>query len=614
MSIYNKAELLHSIIYIDTEASKYSIQCLLAEEEEQSAMADQRRNSRKNRRQETGLRTAWCCASSIPNSPDRRFTHKEKSSTQDHSNSKDSVQCRKGKKTSKPGETKCLPSGEVATLIKQGFMEKQQRILSPGRVSPLIEPSTNPTVPVPSAGSSPPKTAVSSPMPSAKPLSGDPTPGGTLQEIMSHEAESLKLQADLSPNRASRGIESGFDDRNSSDVAVTLKGTDGRVVKLDLHSEVLFAQSQYFASKLSECPSIDGVFAFEVSDCSNLESYQAAIELMYCRNSRCRLMEGNISTVIGIMEVSARILFDTGVKACLEYLEAMPWTEEDEERVRTLLSQVYFDKYSTQEVLGRLHLQEQAGSEKLLIHVVQSVTKGTDEKARREMKSLVSRMLRENSNQKNDPSSLLKDDLYGLCHDCLDSLMKLFIQATSVNPVNEIAEDKGSLITRIGRQVDNLNWLLEILVDRHIADDFVRIWANQLELLERYKQTSPMVRYEVNRLTAKLFMALGKGQILCSSEARYTLLQTWLQPLVDDFGWIQRCCKGLDMRVVEEAISQTILTLPMNQQRSILLCWLECFSNSGNGCLNLQKAFEVWWRRSFLKPPDIHGPTADVTC
>jgi hypothetical protein len=345
-----------------------------------------------------------------------------------------------------------------------------------------------------------------------------------------------------------------------------------------------------------------GFFSVEFCDCSNLASYQEAIELMYCGNARRRLMQGSTPAlaVIGILEVSVKILFDSGVQACLEYLEAMPWTEEEEVRLRNLLSRIHLDRNIVQDVLGRLHLPEHTGPEKLLMHVVQSVTKGTDEKARREMKCLVLRMLRENSIQDNEFASLFKDDLYGLCHGCLDSLVKLFMQATNKNLGNEVIEDRGSLIAQIARQVDNLNWLLEILVDRQIAEDFVRIWANQLELLELYKQTSCMVRYEVSRVTAKLVMTLGKRQILCPCEVRYNLLQAWLQPLVDDFGWIQRCCKGLDMKVVEEAISQTILTLPMKQQQSILLCWMEYFSNSGNDCPNLQKAFEVWWRRSFM--------------
>lgn len=91
-------------------------------------------------------------------------------------------------------------------------------------------------------------------------------------------------------------------------------------------------------------------------------------------------------------------------------------------------------------------------------------------------------------------------------------------------------------------------------------------------------------------------------QVLSPKDVRFLLLQTWLQPLVDDFAWMQRCCRNLDKKVVEEGISQTILTLPLKQQQTILLSWFDRFSSSGDDCPNLQKAFEVWWRRTFTRP------------
>lgn len=562
--------------------------------------AHKSRDRRRNRCRLTGLGTVWCCATSFPRSPDRPYNTTQQKlplSLPVHSISQDySTIKNKNKKVSEDAK-RSNPTGEV--IKQKSFMEKQQRMLSPGRVSPLVEPAAHDC-----------QVEVEVEVELQNSLDTNPREpmikgGATLQQMMRREmvvSPPLKLRAGSPAECLGEGSSEKHNNNNTKDVRVTLKGIDGRVITLDLHSEVLILQSQYFASKLAECPLNEGLLSVEFCDCSNLESYQETIELMYCGNAKRRLMQGSTPAIaaIGILEVSAKILFDSGVQACLEYLEAMPWTEEEEVRLRNLLSQIHLDRNTVQDVLGRLHLPEHTGPEKLLMHVVQSVTKGTDEKARREMKCLVLRMIRENSIQDNEFASLFKDDLYSLCYGCLDSLVKLFMQATNKNLGNEVIEDRGSLIAQIARQVDNLNWLLEILVDRQIAEDFVRIWANQLELLELYKQTSCMVRYEVSRVTAKLVMTIGKRQILSPCEVRYNLLQAWLQPLVDDFGWIQRCCKGLDMKVVEEAISQTILTLPMKQQQSILLCWMEYFSNSGNDCPNLQKAFEVWWRRSFM--------------
>jgi hypothetical protein len=163
---------------------------------------------------------------------------------------------------------------------------------------------------------------------------------------------------------------------------------------------------------------------------------------------------------------------------------------------------------------------------------------------------------------------------------------------------------------QIMRQADNLNWLVDILIDRQIADDFVKVWAYQDELvLLHSKVPIALGRYEVSRLTARLCVALGQGQVLVPKETRFMLLHNWLQPLIDDFGWMQRACKGLDRKVVEEGISQTILTLPLKQQQSIMIAWFDRFLKNGDDCPNLQHAFEIWWRRTFVRP-QVANPCA----
>jgi hypothetical protein len=68
------------------------------------------------------------------------------------------------------------------------------------------------------------------------------------------------------------------------------------------------------------------------------------------------------------------------------------------------------------------------------------------------------------------------------------------------------------MLVEISRQADNLHWLVDILIDRRIADDFVRMWAHQAELATLHAQVPVMFRYEVSRLTARLCIAIGKGQ------------------------------------------------------------------------------------------------------
>ncbi|XP_043717327.1 BTB/POZ domain-containing protein At1g63850-like [Telopea speciosissima] len=390
-----------------------------------------------------------------------------------------------------------------------------------------------------------------------------------------------------------------FNDPTSSDVKLTLSSKDGLAVSLNVHRHILVAHSRFFAAKLSDRWSKQQrslPYIIEISDCEDIDIYMETLGLMYCKDIRKKLMEEDVSKVLGILKVSSAIGFDAGVLSCLEYLEAAPWAEDEEEKVASLLSQLHLEGAGAGEVLQRVSVEVATGAEsgnnsnneEVLLRLLQVVLEGKDEKARKEMKVLVSKMLRENSSQ----NDLSKESLYSAFDGCLQLFREHFLRAASSD-----LHDAG----QIARQADNLHWILDILIDRQIAEDFLKIWASQGDLSEAHSRVPAVHRYEVSKVTARLFVGIGKGQLLASKEVRCLLLQTWLEPFYDDFGWMRRASKGLDRHLIEEGLSNTILTLPLPLQQEILLSWFNRFLNSGDDCPNIQRGFEVWWRRAFWK-------------
>jgi hypothetical protein len=132
-------------------------------------------------------------------------------------------------------------------------------------------------------------------------------------------------------------------------------------------------------------------------------------------------------------------------------------------------------------------------------------------------------------------------------------------------------------VSLIALQVDNLYWILDILIDRQIAEDFLKAWASESELCEAHSKVPAVHRFEDSRVTARLFVGIGKGQLLASKDARCLLLKTWLVPFYDDFGWMRRASKSLDRHLIEDGLSNTILTLPLSWQQEILLAWFNRF-------------------------------------
>ncbi|XP_073051135.1 BTB/POZ domain-containing protein At1g63850 [Primulina eburnea] len=397
---------------------------------------------------------------------------------------------------------------------------------------------------------------------------------------------------------ASRSPGNQFNDVGTGDVKLTLSSKDGVSVSMSVHRQILVAHSRFFALKLNEKwvkqQRSMGPYIVEIADCDDIEVYIESLRLMYCKDLRKKLMREDVPRVLGILKVSAAIGFDAGVLSCLEYLEAAPWAEDEEEKVASLLSELRLEGVGAMEVLKRVSVDVTTGveyendNEDVLLKLLHVVLEGKDEKARREMKILVSKMLRENSSH----TDLRKESLYSACDGCLNFLRQYFLKA---------AEEATQNVDQIARQADNLHWLLDILIDRQIAEEFLKTWASQSELAEAHSKVPVIYRYEVSRVTARLFVGIGKGQLLASKDVRCMLLQTWLVPFYDDFGWMRRASKGLDRHLIEDGLSNTILTLPMPWQQEIFLSWFNRFLNAGDDCPNIQRGFEVWWRRAFWR-------------
>ncbi|KAJ0457599.1 putative BTB/POZ domain-containing protein [Helianthus annuus] len=192
-------------------------------------------------------------------------------------------------------------------------------------------------------------------------------------------------------------------------------------------------------------------------------------------------------------------------------------------------------------------------------HVLRLVLHSNEEKGRQEMKSIVLKLLKGDNNNSNPNTSsltsvdLCNDTIYSLCRTCLGSLLVLFRQLAQPEVTQQV-------VKQMVLEADNMLWLLDILADRQAADEYALMWANQQELTGLHLRVSIVNRHYISCITA--------GYLL----------------------------------VVDEGIGRTVLTFPLEDQQIIMLGWLSSFLKAGDNCPNLQKAFEVRWRRTFVRP------------
>ncbi|KAG2380180.1 BTB/POZ domain-containing protein [Vigna angularis] len=107
------------------------------------------------------------------------------------------------------------------------------------------------------------------------------------------------------------------------DIRLMVVGHNDLRVSMEVWKSVLAEKSRFFAEKFC----CDGAMSHsvEINDCDDVEVYVEVVVLMHYEDLKARLCSMND----GVPKVSTIIMFDPVVVSCLEYLESIPWSENE---------------------------------------------------------------------------------------------------------------------------------------------------------------------------------------------------------------------------------------------------------------------------------------------
>lgn len=164
-------------------------------------------------------------------------------------------------------------------------------------------------------------------------------------------------------------------------------------------------------------------------------------------------------------------MFEEGIKSCLEYLEAVPWSEDEETTVISCIEELNLPGSTTTSVLQRVSSTEPSMSISITENIFYELLNGNllakDDKAHREMKSVIRRLIKEET--AHDVSKYI---ICGLCHLCYLSFIIYLSDVVTSN-----MDDSSDLIGGFAREVGNLLWIVDILIEKKLCDKFVELWA-----------------------------------------------------------------------------------------------------------------------------------------
>ncbi|CAA0827647.1 Unknown protein [Striga hermonthica] len=422
----------------------------------------------------------------------------------------------------------------------------------------------------------------------------------------------------------------GFNDADTADVVLRLlldqppeaapdatAPADRSEIQIHLHSRVL-GRSRYFAALLSDRwrgqdgpPSstksdenASSIHRFKLNVPANSDSVKhhlTVLQLLYADDLLSAI--DTVSGALNLLPIALELLFEDCIKACVKFLEAVPWSEDEEGKVLSLIP--FLSDEESKELLARVSPSRSDSSEEMLHGLILSAIHNHPNMAF--AKAFVAKLLRDFSSKESARKVLDK---------AFEKSLKVVKQSLEEYSSPDFRGDHNETeaIQRLNLHTAMTNgkhllWLVERMIELKVADTAVKIWSEQASFtadLQRafrddaWRNFVPSLPAVVLRCTCRLANAVATGNILANRQVRMKLVREWLPVLI--------ICKdspspmGPNHKSVFLELEQTFLniisTLPLPDAQDLLQQCLSFSTRNVDDCPHLVAAFTTWFRRA----------------
>ncbi|KAH1039871.1 hypothetical protein J1N35_041614 [Gossypium stocksii] len=404
-------------------------------------------------------------------------------------------------------------------------------------------------------------------------------------------------------------------DRSTSDVVVRLRTLEGRDEWIYCHSDILVEKSKYFADRLSDnwptCQILDSRNCVEVY-CQELDfdHHVNVLRLFYVviDGSVDDLWNG-VKNALGILQVGIQLGCPQIVTACVNYLEAVPWEESEEEEILRIIPGMGSE---VEPILARLQPVNLSAIRGIFISTLQFAM-SSPPSLMNDLKSSAQEQLEYMVTEDDDSPLLIADaDIKSEVKDCVGRLFSRFNSLLEVylcEPAESV--DEAGKMTLFQSYLADFSWACQLLSKLEIMRVFVNSWVDASDKIVAIMQSSPTVemigiKLKVVEVVAKVLESIGYGTVILPTTKRLHMVKIWLpfvriiKPLIDsvmtsDDDSLEFKIDGELWQSLESTFVSIILALPSVNQAEILTEWLE---NEHIRYPDLTEAFEVWCYRS----------------
>ncbi|KAF7810885.1 BTB/POZ domain-containing protein [Senna tora] len=343
------------------------------------------------------------------------------------------------------------------------------------------------------------------------------------------------------------------------------------------------------------------------STSGSIQSHLAVLELLYTNDFENTI--DSASTALDLLAVALELLFEDCIRSCVGFLEAVPWTEEEEERVLNLIP--FLSEEESKELLARVSPVKEDSCEVMLEGLILSAIHNYQNMAY--VKAFVAKILRDFSSKESAKRVLEK--AFNMSLKTVKESLEEYSSPDLRGDHNETEAIQRLNLHKAMTNGKHLLWLVERMIELRVADTAVKEWSEQPAFtadLQRafrddaWRNIVPGLPAVVLRCTCKLANAVAAGTILATRQVRRKLVEDWLPVLVvckDHVSPMLPSNKSLYLEL-EETFLRIISTLPMSDAQELLQQCLSFSTRNVEDCPHLVTAFNTWFRRAAqpLKP------------
>ncbi|KAI3823371.1 hypothetical protein L1987_04806 [Smallanthus sonchifolius] len=401
-------------------------------------------------------------------------------------------------------------------------------------------------------------------------------------------------------------------DRSTSDVVARLRTPDGRDEWIYCHSHILIKKSKYFADRLSEswptCQILDSRNCVEVYCQEHDFDHHITVLRLFYVTIGCSVTDmcHGVKNTLGILQVAVNLGCPEIIATCVDYLEASPWEEADEEEILKIIPGLGL---LAEPILGRLQPVNQNTIVKIFLSATLFATSALPQTMvvlKTSAQEQVEYMLTEDDDA---PLLTADEDIKSKVRQNFKGLLARF------NNIVKSACETGEIHKFQSFLVD-MSWACQILAKLELLKDFVENWIDASEnIVKAFDQISQSqtqqeetleTKIKVIEITSKVLEAIGYGSVILPTVKRLHMVRSWLpfvrnlKPSVDSLSTDENECSVIKIdgeiwQSLESAFVSIILALPSGKQAEILSEWL---TNKHIRYPDLTEVFEVWCYRS----------------